>query len=160
MEEYPKEQKTENKKKISGFTIIGIVGVCLVIAGIIFFIITFTKPLDPQDHSRFVTLGLGGGLLIIGSFLSFPIFAKIGIKMNKQIINNNEGDLAEIADKSADIMGPALTKGARSVKKGLSDETQSKEQKASSSGANAYCTNCGAQLQEGAKFCGKCGTKQ
>ena len=70
------------------------------------------------------------------------------LKMQKQIIDENEDILKDISAKSAGISSPGYEITARAVKKGLTEEE------------DIYCKHCGKNIDADSKFCNKCGKEQ
>lgn len=147
---------TQKKPKI--FLVLKILASVLIVAGIVLIIIgaTMDNPdmsssgwFDAQS-SRNGFIFCGVGVLIVGIFLLLtafvPSFQKINIKTKKYIIDQNKEDLQDISSQAADIVSPAVTKVTKAVKDGA---RQSK-----------FCKDCGAKIDEDAKFCPFCGKKQ
>ena len=69
------------------------------------------------------------------------------IDVHKDIITDKEEELKYMADKKTDISKDAITKTARAIKDGLTDEV-------------VYCKHCGAEIDADSSFCKKCGKQQ
>ena len=72
---------------------------------------------------------------------------EIGVKTTKGIIDENEDDLRNIATKGADISKDAISKTAKAIKQGLTEDT-------------IYCKHCGESIDADSIFCKKCGKEQ
>ena len=75
--------------------------------------------------------------------------ATTGVKIKKDVIEKNEGDLKEIAQKSADIEKGAIKTKARAVREGLLKDDEA-----------IFCKHCGKEIPADSKFCKYCGEKQ
>ena len=71
---------------------------------------------------------------------------KDAIKMQKEILNENEDDLKEISATQANIEKAAIEIKAAAVKEGLTKD-------------NIYCKYCGSLIDEDSIYCKKCGKK-
>lgn len=71
---------------------------------------------------------------------------QVGINSKKNILDENEDTLKEIADKNADINKDAVKEYAKSIKEGLAD--------------TIYCKHCGEAIDSDSKYCKKCGKEQ
>ena len=71
---------------------------------------------------------------------------QVGINSKKNILDENEDTLKEIADKNADINKDAVKEYAKSIKEGLKD--------------TVYCKHCGEAIDSDSKYCKKCGKEQ
>ena len=71
---------------------------------------------------------------------------QVGINSKKNILDDNEDTLKEIADKNADINKDAIKEYAKSFKDGLKD--------------TVYCKYCGEVIDSDSIFCTKCGKEQ
>ena len=70
----------------------------------------------------------------------------IGIK--KQMLDENEDVLTDIAQKEAKIKSVGIKSAAKAVKESFT-ETDS-----------VYCKHCGSEIDSDSKFCKKCGKEQ
>ena len=70
----------------------------------------------------------------------------VGIK--KQILDENEDVLTDIAHKEAKIKSVEIKSAAKAIKEGLT-ETDS-----------IFCKHCGSEIDEDSKFCKHCGKEQ
>ncbi len=70
----------------------------------------------------------------------------VGIK--KQILDENEDALTDIANKEAKIKSVGIKSAAKAIKEGLT-ETDS-----------IYCKHCGSVIDNDSKFCKRCGKEQ
>lgn len=128
--------------------IVGFVFVAVAIAGIVLSITGFGN----FENNNFM---IGGFMTSFGLFLGIgclvggfsPEMSRLATKSTKYIQQQNKDDLTDIANTSADIGSGAITKTARAIKKGLSENTK-------------FCIRCGEEIPESAMFCSKCGEKQ
>ena len=74
------------------------------------------------------------------------------IKMQKDILDENEEDLKEISAKSANIEKEAIEIKARAVRDGFINNEEKED--------NKYCKYCDALIDDDSLFCKKCGKKQ
>ena len=131
------------------FKIIGFIGIVLGIVGIVLSISGFGN----FDNNNFM---IGGFLACFGIFIGVtclaigfrPEISKLSTKSAKYIINENKDDLTNITNTSADIVGGAVTRTAKAIKKGLTEKE------------SVFCKHCGAQIDADSKFCKKCGKEQ
>lgn len=139
----------ENKKP-KHYLILKIVGFIFAAVAIAGFVLTFIG--FGEDGNMFiiggvmVCFGLFIGILCLSSGFS-PEMTKLATKSAKYIQQQNKADLTDIANTNADISGEAVTKTAKAIKKGLSENTK-------------FCIHCGEEIPESAIFCSKCGEKQ
>lgn len=157
---YKSEVGMENKKtkmpKV--FLILGLVSLILLAVGVSLIIIGAIQKVPEMGEtgwfeaettkSNFIFGGsvcLGFGLvLLISSFT--PLFHKVSVKTTKYIMSETKEDLTEIADMSADIASPIITKTVGAVKEEFRD--------------TKYCKHCGAKIDEDSKYCSECGKRQ
>ena len=71
----------------------------------------------------------------------------ISVNSSKNIIDNHEGDLKNIVNKSANIMDDGIETTVRAIKKGLTTNP-------------IYCKHCGKKIDEDSKYCKHCGKEQ
>ena len=71
---------------------------------------------------------------------------KDGVK--KQILDENEDALMDIAHKEAKVRNVGIKSAAKAVKEGLKEED------------TIYCKHCGYEIDSDSKFCKKCGKEQ
>lgn len=71
-----------------------------------------------------------------------------GVGIKKQILDENEDALTDIAHKEAKIKSIGIKSAAKAIKEGLI-ETDS-----------IYCKHCGTEIDNDSKFCKKCGKEQ
>ncbi len=77
--------------------------------------------------------------------------AKLGntsINIKKQILDDNEETLTEIAKKEAKIKSFGIKNAAKAVKEGLTESD------------SIYCKYCGSEIDSDSKYCKKCGKEQ
>ena len=74
----------------------------------------------------------------------------IGIDATSTAINENEDDLRNIADKSADIMSGPMTTMSRSIARGIKEGARDTK----------FCKHCGSEIDRDSKFCSECGGQQ
>lgn len=194
MENNTNENNNKKEPAPKIFIILRIIALCIIAVGVVLIIsgISYTVPssdsgvsmedpnwfasqqaaqraaYDAEVTKNMLTFGGVGCLLFSGMFLliSFsPSVAKIGIKLNKHIAEENKDDLISLANTGADIASPAVKKLAKSVKEGLSEDeaepTNSIVDKyRKKSAGTKFCTSCGQELNADAQFCSACGKKQ
>ena len=141
----------ENKnQKPQHFLIFKILGCVFAVVAIIGFVLVFTGFGDFENNNFM----LGGFMSTFGLFLAItflmlgfkPEIAKISTKSTKYIQQQNQEDLTNIANTTADIAGGAITKTTRAIKKGFKD--------------TKFCKHCGAEIDADSKFCNSCGGEQ
>lgn len=140
----------ENKKPkhLLVLKIIGFIGLFVGIAGFIFVFIGFSN----FEITKFMIGGFLGtfGIFIGVSCLTIgfrPEISKMSTKSTRYIQKENQEDLTDIANTSADISKGAITKTARAIKEGFADDKM-------------YCKHCGELIDADSKFCNKCGKEQ
>ena len=74
----------------------------------------------------------------------------IGIDATSNAIDENEGDLRNIADKSADIMAGPMATMAGSISRGIKEGAKDTK----------FCKHCGSEIDRDSKFCSECGGQQ
>lgn len=104
--------------------IIGIIGAAIVV--VVIFIV-----LSPKTMEKTLTK-----------------MSKIAINAQKNVLDENEEDLRNISNKSADINSDAIKTVAHSIKEGFTQND------------TVYCKYCGAVIDSDSKFCKKCGKEQ
>lgn len=154
MEDYQnnnEENKETKKSKLPiVFTILKIIGPILIIAAIVCFVISQNN-FGNFENDNFMQFGLISSICFFVGFLCtaigfLPNIQKMNIKMAKHIQTENKDDLKDLADTNADIMGDAVTKTAKNVKKGLKD--------------TKFCKYCGSEIDTDSVYCNKCGKEQ
>ena len=136
-------------KKPKHLLIFKIIGFFAIIVAIIGTVLTVTGFGDFQSNKFMV----GAVMSCFGFFTGFtcltigfgPEISSRMTKTAKYIQKQNQEDLTEIANTSADIQSEALSKKVKAVKKGLKD--------------TLYCKYCGAEIDIDSKFCSSCGEK-
>lgn len=138
----------ENKKP-KHYLVLKIVGFIFIAVAIAGIVLTCTMG-DDMDMFK-----ISGIMVCFGFFIGIvclvagfhPEMAKLATKSAKYIQQQNKTDLTDISNTSAEINSNAITKTAKAVKKGLSEDTK-------------FCVYCGEEIPESAVFCSKCGEKQ
>ena len=72
----------------------------------------------------------------------------IGIGIEKQILDENEDVLTDIAHREAKIKSVGIKSAAKAIKEGLTESD------------SIYCKYCGSKIDSDSKFCKKCGKEQ
>lgn len=72
---------------------------------------------------------------------------KVSIAIKKEILEKNEKDLKDIADKGANISKDSVKVIAGAIKEGFT-------------GNAIFCKHCGSSIDEDSKFCKNCGKEQ
>ena len=78
-------------------------------------------------------------------------FAKLSgtaIEIKKQMLDENEEALTDIAHKEAKIRSVGIKSAAKAVKEGLTEKN------------SIYCKYCGSEIDSDSKFCKHCGKEQ
>jgi len=70
----------------------------------------------------------------------------VGIR--KQILDENEDILTDIAHKEAKIKSVGIKSATKAIKEGLTEKD------------SIYCKHCGSEIDTDSKFCKKCGKEQ
>ena len=70
----------------------------------------------------------------------------VGIK--KEVLDDNEDALTDIANKEAKLNAVRIKSAARAIKEGLTENN------------SIYCKHCGASIDSDSKFCKSCGKEQ
>ncbi len=71
-----------------------------------------------------------------------------GVEIKKQILDENEETLTDIAEKEANINSIGIKSAAKAVKDGLMDVDE------------IHCKHCGEKIDSDSKFCKICGKEQ
>jgi hypothetical protein len=150
--------ENKNKQPII-YKVLRIIAFTGIIVSVILFIIAFTINVPSMGAYNWFELSAkrsgmlfaGGAVMMISLFILFasfiPSIMKTQIKTHKYIINENEKDLKDISTKSADIYSEGLTKVAKSIKEGLTENT-------------IFCKYCGKEIDANSQFCMHCGKNQ
>ena len=128
------------------FKIVGILGIAVLIYGIILAV----KGFGDFESNNFM---IGSLLTPIGLFAGVSGFAigfkpeitKMTVKSAKYIQNENQNDLKEIVNTTADIAKDAVTTTTKAVAHGITNEE------------TMFCKHCGAKIDVDSKFCKSCG---
>lgn len=126
------------------FKIIGFIGICVAIIGLVNIINGF----GDFSNNRFIigafmfTFGLFIGIvcLIIGFR---PEISKISTRSAKYILEENKEDLKDLSKTGAEIASGAISETVKAVKEGLDTEV--------------FCKYCGQRIDDDSKFCKYCG---
>ncbi len=78
----------------------------------------------------------------------FSKLGSMGIGLKKQILDENEEALTDIANKEAKIRSVGIKSAAKSFKEGLREND------------SIYCKYCGSEIDSDSKFCKNCGKEQ
>ncbi|MBR4270842.1 MAG: zinc ribbon domain-containing protein [Clostridia bacterium] len=170
--EYNQEsEQNDNKQKAplpKIFIVLRIIACCFFAVGVVLLVIGICMPSVPMSADNWfeATTQKDGFMFgsipcfMVGGFLMFvgfiPSITKVGIKMNKHIVTENEEDLTYLSSKGGDIVSPGITKVAKAVKSGLNES----DSETVSSSESKYCANCGKKIPKAANFCSNCGSKQ
>ncbi len=73
---------------------------------------------------------------------------KTGVGIKKQILDENQKDLEDIAEKEAKIRNIGIKGGAKAIKEGFTEKDK------------VYCKYCGSEIDNDSKFCKNCGKEQ
>jgi len=122
----------------------------LLIAGI--FIATFILILSPKARGKMMSKNIKA-MKYMTDFSKDDLesiakeSAGVLVRSKKQILDENEELLREIADRKTDIETEQIKKKVRAIKEGL--ETNS-----------MYCKHCGKLIDKDSTFCKHCGKEQ
>lgn len=105
-----------------------LIGIGIFIAFLIFFII-FKATSRKELEKRMTSLG------------------NMAVRVQNNLINNNEDILKESADKRANINKDAVRTVAHAIKEGFTEDL-------------IYCKHCGVAIDSDSKFCKSCGKEQ
>ena len=150
---------TEKKQLPKLFTILKIVGLALVVAGITLLICGGIKKVPSMGENGWFEaettksgLMFGGGVcIIISVFLLISGFmpnisramSKAHIQTTSQIVSENKDDLKAISNAQAEISADAITKTTKAIKDGFKD--------------TMFCKYCGQEIDADSTFCKHCG---
>ena len=127
--------------------IIGIIALVAVVIGAYLVIVGFGDFESDNFMIGALTATLGVMIAIPCLIMGFsPEIAKTSTKTARYIQEENKEDLTEMANTTADIMGEATAKMAKSFREGFNDYK--------------FCKHCGAKIDADSKFCSKCGKEQ
>ncbi len=143
-------------KKPKVFTVLKILGPCVIAIGIVLIVLGVVVFPEPFGFSGEMTQP-NFALLVPGVFVAFaglPMTVmgfmleinKTTVKTARYLQEETKEDLTEMADTSADIASGAIKKTVKAVKEGLKD--------------TKYCKHCGAEIDADSKFCSECGKEQ
>ena len=123
------------------FTIVPILAVCI-------FIFTFIMIFSPKLRGKFMTKQMKSlKYMMEDSEEILSDLSKTAINVKKNILDQNEDTLKDLASREADIESIGIEKKARAIKNGLSSEA-------------IYCKYCGEAIDSDSKYCKTCGKKQ
>ena len=74
-------------------------------------------------------------------------FGNMAVRVQNNIIENNEDILKETANKTANINKDAITTMTHAIKEGFTEDL-------------IYCKHCGVAIDGDSKFCKSCGKEQ
>lgn len=129
------------------FKIVGVVGVAV----LVFAFYLIATGFGDFESNNFM---IGGFLMPLGLFATVsgfiigfkPEITKMRASSTKYVMEQNKGDLRDIANVSAEISKDAVSTIAGAVKEGVSD--------------TIFCKHCGAKIDADSKFCSSCGKEQ
>jgi len=164
------------------WVLLGILGVILVIVGIVLINNAnnikipdvpgisdpgWSEAKEAQQEAEIKQSGMkiGGifvlfaGVVAILSSLT-PLWAKIGIKTNRYIVNENKDDLKDTMEDVSDVVIHGMSKAIAKNKEQSATETKTSQNALSQNGKKYFCRHCGAEIKYGSKFCNQCGQEQ
>jgi len=123
------------------FTIVPILVACI-------FIFTIAMLFSPKLKSKFMSKQIKTlKYMMEDSEGILTDLSKTAINVKKNILDENEDTLKDLASKEAEIESIGIERKASALKKGFFSNLM-------------YCKNCGKQIDDDSKFCKNCGTKQ
>lgn len=99
---------------------------------------------------------IGMSIFVYGVIFSPKMRSKfVGgqMKAQKQVLDDHEDIMTDIATRSAKIKSGAIRETASAIREGLTGDS-------GSFGNDAYCKHCGVAIDSDSKFCKKCGQEQ
>lgn len=177
------ENNTNKKAKLPIFwALMGMLGVILVIVGIV--LISNANNIKIPDvpemgqpgwfeaeeakkdaeFKQGATRIVGIFVLLVGVGIFFsslkPLWAKIGIKTNRYIVNENKDDLKGTMEDVGDVVVHGVSKAIANHKEQSANATKTSQDISSQNGKKYFCRHCGAEIKPGSKFCTSCGKEQ
>ena len=127
------------------FTIIPILVVCI-------FIFTFAMILSPKLRGKMMSHQIKSLKYMMEESSAdltnlTTTTANAAIKAKKNILDENEDVLRDLATRQANISKDGIETTVRAIKKGFTTES-------------IYCKHCGQAIDHDSKFCKNCGKKQ
>ena len=127
------------------FTIIPILVVCI-------FIFTFAMILSPKLRGKMMSHQIKSLKYMMEESSAdltnlTTTTANAAIKAKKNILDENEDVLRDLATRQANISKDGIETTVRAIKKGFTTE-------------QIYCKHCGQAIDHDSNFCKKCGKKQ
>ena len=124
------------------FIIISIVAILLIIFTIIFMV-------SPKLRGKMLSKQFESMRYMLDeSKIDIAKLGRTSVNIKKQILDDNEEALTEIAKKEANIKSFGIKSAAKAVKEGLTESD------------SIYCKYCGSAIDSDSKYCKKCGKKQ
>ena len=141
------ENKNQKPKHLLIFKVLGLICALVAVFG---FVLVF-KGFGNFENNNFM---LGAfmatfGLFLAAAFLMIgfkPEITKMATKSAKYIQQENQEDLTDIVNTTADIASGAIIKTVKAVKKGIKD--------------TKFCKHCGSEIDADSTFCKECGGEQ
>ena len=121
--------------------------IVLIFIGIMF-VFTITMILSPKLRGKMMARQFKSMRYMLDeSKEDLEAMGGTAINVKKNIVDENEEALKEMAAKEGDISSIGLEKQARAVRRGLLEDEM-------------YCKHCGEAIDSDSKFCKKCGKEQ
>ena len=124
------------------FIIIPIMAVLLIVLAIVFM---FSPKLRGKMLSKQVE---SMRYMLDESKMDIAKLGSTSVNLKKQILDENEETLTDIAKKEANIKSVGIKSAAKAVKEGLTESD------------TMYCKHCGSEIDSDSKYCKKCGKEQ
>ena len=120
---------------------------CIVVVGFIIFV--FVMAFSPKLQGKMMSRQVKSmSYMMEESKDDLAKLSGTAVGIKKQILDENEEILTNLAHKEANIRNVGIKSAAKAVKEGLTEAN------------NIYCKYCGAEIESDSNFCKKCGKEQ
>ena len=116
---------------------------------VVMFVFTFSMIISPKLRGKMMSRQFKSVSYMMEE--SKEDLAKLGgtaVGIKKQILDENEDVLTDIAYKEAKLKSVGIKSAAKAIKEWLTDTD------------SIYCKHCGSEIDSDSKFCKKCGKEQ
>ena len=115
----------------------------------IVFVFTFAMIISPKLRGKMISRQFESmRYMMEESKDDLAKLSSTAVEIRKQILDENEDVLTDIAHKESKIKNVGIKSATKAIKEGLTEKN------------SIYCKHCGSEIDNDSKFCKKCGKEQ